>query len=177
MATSAGLLVSLRLAGKRVLVVGGSQEAESRVFHALECGAIVTVLAPGASLTPVLKRRIATNQVSHVDSEFAGDLDHNDNPTTYHLVLGCLDGHDESVDLCECARALKIPVNCADVPELCDFFFVAVMREGLLQIGVSTNGGGPRLAARLRTHIQNTLPKGTKEAVSKIAALRLRVKN
>ncbi|KAJ3230932.1 transport protein particle 22 kDa subunit [Chytriomyces hyalinus] len=184
--TPAGLIVSLRLLGKKVLVVGGNKEAESRVMHALDAGAIVTVLSPVSGLTVVLTQRVADGEVSLVDSEFEGveDLyfdtqagDNADGCKTYDLVLGCLDEYNESENLAECARALKIPVNCADVPHLCDFFFVAVMREGLLQIGVSSNGGGPRLAARLRSHIQSTLPKGTREAVSKIARLRVLVKN
>ncbi|KAJ3229657.1 hypothetical protein HDU81_005191 [Chytriomyces hyalinus] len=184
--TPAGLIVSLRLLGKKVLVVGGNKEAESRVMHALDAGAIVTVLSPASGLTAVLAQRVEANEVSLVDAAFEGvqDLyfdtqagDNADGCKTYDLVLGCLDEYNESEQLAECARALKIPVNCADVPHLCDFFFVAVMREGLLQIGVSSNGGGPRLAARLRSHIQATLPKGTREAVSKIARLRVLVKN
>ncbi|KAJ3231397.1 hypothetical protein HDU81_003783 [Chytriomyces hyalinus] len=184
--TPAGLIVSLRLLGKKALVVGGNKEAEARVMHALDAGAIVTVLSPVSCLTVVLTQRVADGEVSLVDSEFEGvqDLyfdtqagDNADGCKTYDLVLGCLDEYSDSEHLAECARALKIPVNCADVPHLCDFFFVAVMREGLLQIGVSSNGGGPRLAARLRSHIQSTLPKGTREAVSKIARLRVLVKN
>ncbi|KAI8842199.1 tetrapyrrole methylase [Chytriomyces cf. hyalinus JEL632] len=182
----AGLIVSLRLLGKKVLVVGGNKEAESRVMHALDAGAVVTVLSPVSGLTAVLVQRVEANEVSLIDAAFEGvqDLyfdtqagDNADGCKTYDLVLGCLDEYNESEQLAECARALKIPVNCADVPHLCDFFFVAVMREGLLQIGVSSNGGGPRLAARLRSHIQSTLPKGTREAVSKIARLRVLVKN
>ncbi|KAJ3006480.1 UNVERIFIED_CONTAM: hypothetical protein HDU68_004039, partial [Siphonaria sp. JEL0065] len=124
--------------------------------------------------------------VKHIDAVFdgvedlyidVGELDENDNPRTYDCVLGCLDGYTESLRIAECSRALRIPVNCADVPNLCDFYFVAVLKEGLVQIGVSTNGGGPRLAARLRTLIKNSLPPKTAEAVGKIAHLRSRIKN
>ncbi|KAJ3145279.1 hypothetical protein HK101_002513 [Irineochytrium annulatum] len=66
----------------------------------------------------------------------------------------------------------RIPCNCADVPDLCDFFFVATHRDGPIQIGISTNGCGPRMAARIRTHIRDTLPRGSREAVERIGRLR-----
>ncbi|KAI9340568.1 tetrapyrrole methylase [Obelidium mucronatum] len=184
--TSPGLLVSLRLSGKHVLVIGGNKEALSRVGHAFDAAAIVTVLAPSNTLCDGLREKyVGPGLVKHIDAAFEGvedlymdmdELDENDNPRTYHCVLGCLDEHADSLRIAECSRALRIPVNCADVPDLCDFYFVAVFKEGLVQVGVSTNGGGPRLAARLRTHIKDTLPARTGEAVAKIAHLRTRIK-
>ncbi|KAJ3100198.1 hypothetical protein HDU97_002430 [Phlyctochytrium planicorne] len=92
------------------------------------------------------------------------------------LVLGCAEDLNESYRIALSARRARIPVNCADVPDLCDFFFVAVHRDGPIQIGVSTNGSGPRMAARIRTHIKDTLPKGVREAVERIGRFRVRIK-
>ncbi|KAJ3344410.1 hypothetical protein HDU83_005263 [Entophlyctis luteolus] len=207
-ATSAGghgLMVSLRLHRRRVLVVGGNKEAASRVRHALAAGACVSVLARKDSLCEDLLARLARSEFTFLDAEFSGIDDltirstqalspvattSDDNGVSsaepkhsshtedaYDYVLACLETNDpRSRAIAECARALRIPVNCADVPELCDFFFVATVTEGRVQVGVSTNGGGPRLAARLRTLIAEALPKRTQEAVANIAALRERIK-
>ena len=44
-------------------------------------------------------------------------------------------------------------VNVADAPDLCDIFLPAVVARGALRIAVSTGGGSPALAKRLREEI------------------------
>jgi uroporphyrin-III C-methyltransferase len=74
------------------------------------------------------------------------------------------------------ARSKRIPVNCADIPELCDFYFMAQYRSEKLQIAVSTNGGGPRLGARIRNNIVESLDINTPKAVTLIAQIRDKIR-
>ena len=46
-------------------------------------------------------------------------------------------------------------VNVEDRPALCDFHSVAEVRRGDLLLTVSTNGGSPRLAARIRARLES----------------------
>ncbi|KAJ3415408.1 hypothetical protein HDV05_005002 [Chytridiales sp. JEL 0842] len=168
----AGLLVNMRLSGKKVLIVGGGKEAYGRTFFSLDADAIVTLLAPKHTLTPEVAGFVDRGQITLLDRAFTGisDLE------GYDVILGCSDDPEESIRIAEGSNKLRIPVNCADVPDLCDFYFVATLRDGPLQVGVSTNGCGPRLAARIRNMIREALPKATGEAVKKMGALRQRVK-
>lgn len=67
-------------------------------------------------------------------------------------------------------------MNVADVPPECDFYFGSVHRDGPLQIMVSTNGNGPKLANIVRRQIAATLPANLGEAVVKVGALRKRLR-
>ncbi|KND03654.1 uroporphyrinogen-III C-methyltransferase [Spizellomyces punctatus DAOM BR117] len=167
----ASFIVGYRLGGKHVLVVGGGKEASGRVFFALDADARVTVVCPASGLNKDVETRVHNGEIVHIDRNFVdSDLDHAD------MVLSCIDEHDESRRIATLCRKRRIPVNCADIPELCDFYFMAQHRNGSLQIGVSTNGCGPRLGARLRDHVVLSLPPRTAEAVDKIGSVRKKIR-
>lgn len=52
--------------------------------------------------------------------------------------------------------------NCVDVPEVCDFFFAALLEYGSLKIAVSSSGASPTLAQSVREKIKRALPKELK---------------
>ena len=74
----------------------------------------------------------------------------------------------------------NIPVNITDMPDLCDFTFCATHRFSdpvtgeatPLQVGVTTNGQGCRLAGRIRRDIVGKLPAESGAAVVKVGRLR-----
>ncbi len=58
----------------------------------------------------------------------------------------------------EC-RALGIPVNAADAPGECDFYFPAIARRGSLVAGVTASNTGHRLAAQAARQIRELLDR------------------
>ncbi|KAG5935506.1 hypothetical protein E4U60_003125 [Claviceps pazoutovae] len=73
-----------------------------------------------------------------------------------------------------CQR-LRIPVNVVDEPQLCTFSLLSVHTDGPLQIGITTNGRGCRLAARIRREIAGLLPPGLGDACERLGGLRKRI--
>lgn len=79
-------------------------------------------------------------------------------------------------------NARNIPVNTTDIPDLCDFTFASTHRfsnaggpsanQTPLQIGVTTNGHGCRLAGRIRRDIVSRLPKEIGTAVESVGRMR-----
>ncbi|PFH48102.1 hypothetical protein AMATHDRAFT_66198 [Amanita thiersii Skay4041] len=73
-----------------------------------------------------------------------------------------------------------IPINVTDIPDLCDFTFTSTHRfqdftnsePTCLQIGVTTNGKGCRLAGRVRREIVAMLPKEVGTAAKNVGRLR-----
>lgn len=92
------------------------------------------------------------------------------------MVLTAIDDPIASTAIWKLCKERKVAANIADVPPECDFYFGSVHRDGPLQIMVSTNGNGPKLASMVRKQIANTLPKNVGAAVQKVGMLRKKLR-
>ncbi|ORZ01048.1 tetrapyrrole methylase [Syncephalastrum racemosum] len=165
------LVVAYQVSNKKVLIVGGGNVAAQRIVSTRTADARVTVVAPSAGLTAEVKARIEQNEVAWIDRAFQdSDLD------DFDMVLTALDDHEESLRIGHLCREKRIPVNVADVPPMCDFYFMSQLRDGPVQIAVSTNGKGPKLANMIRTRIASALPENMGETVECMGELRARVR-
>jgi precorrin-2 dehydrogenase/sirohydrochlorin ferrochelatase len=114
------------------------------------------------------------NEITYVDRVFApSDLDTTPPP---NLVLCAIDDPVASTQVYKECQARNIPSNIADVPPECDFYFGSVFRQGPLQIMVSTNGQGPRMAALVRRWIGKNLPGNVGQAVERVGLLRKKLR-
>jgi len=141
--------LSLRLAGRRVLVVGGGAVALRRVAGLREAGAEVVVVAP--QLTPALADLAARGQITARQRDYQpGDLDR------AWLVLACTDRPEVNEAVAAdaerqglwCARADDAAASAAWVP--------AVGRAGGVTVAVNA-GRDPRRAAGLRDRFLDTV--------------------
>lgn len=89
------------------------------------------------------------------------------------MVLVAIDDPAASSAIWRLCRDRRIPANIADVPPECDFYFGSVHRDGPVQVMVSTNGKGPRLAAALRRRVAAALPRDAGRAVEAVGRLRV----
>lgn len=104
----------------------------------------------------------------YLDRVFGGDSD----LEGYDMVLTAIDDVVVSRNICELSRARKIPVNIADVPPECDFYFGSLIRRGPLQVMVSTGGKGPRIAAQTRRIIERAIHPDLGDAIENVGKLR-----
>ena len=133
----------------------------------LNADAKVTVISPRSGLNPEVAYRIEKGQVEYHDRKFEpSDLDGVD------MVLTAVDDPEASTQIWKLCKEKKIAANIADVPPECDFYFGSVHRDGPLQIMVSTNGKGPRMANIVRRWIASNLPKNIGDAIIGVGKLR-----
>ncbi|KAK2756808.1 Bifunctional dehydrogenase and ferrochelatase [Arachnomyces sp. PD_36] len=165
------LILAWQVKDKKVLVVGGGEVAAGRIVHALNADAKVTVVSPLSGLNPEVSHRLSLNQITHVDRKFEPeDLDGAD------MVLVAIDDPEASSQIWKLCKERKIPANIADVPPECDFYFGSVHRDGPLQIMVSTNGNGPKMASIVRKKIAGALPEGMGAAIRNVGVLRAKLR-
>merc|ERR1712098_1009200 len=160
-----------QIRNKRVLVVGGGEVAAGRILNVLNADAKVTVVSPREGLNPEVAYRIEKGQVDYVDRKFEpSDLDNVD------MVLTAVDDPEASSQIWKLCKERKIAANIADVPPECDFYFGSVHRDGPLQIMVSTNGNGPKMANIVRRRIASSLPPNIGDAIAKVGMLRKKLR-
>src|SRR5260370_14526313 len=93
---------------------------------------------------------VASGLATHIERDYQpGDI------RGCVLVYAATDDPKLHRELAAEARALGIPINVVDVPELCTFIAPAVVKRGALQIAISTAGASPAFAARLRRELED----------------------
>ncbi len=174
---------------------------KGRLVNVKDADAHLTVICPRSGLCGEMKHRIFDEKVVDVwhDRYFLGEEELDEDvpedeenssagpsndasssaPTkkrkrraAFDMVLTAIDDSELSRRICYMCRERRIPVNVADVPPECDFYFGSLIRRGPLQIMVSTGGQGPRIAAQTRQILERAIPLETGPAILKVGQLR-----
>lgn len=159
----------LRLAQRRVVVIGGSNLALEKVRALRTSRAKVTVVAE--TLCDELGELITRGEIAHIARPYReGDL------AGVRLAISALG--DETVNRAIAAEADRrgVLLNVVDVPALCEFTSPSVVRRGDLVIAVSTSGRAPGAAAALRRRLEAQLGPECEDWMELIAQTRCRLK-
>lgn len=155
--------------GRRCLVVGGGLVAQRKVAGLLRCGAEVVVISP--MVTRRLAAQIRTKRVRHITRTFRPS-----DARSAWLVYAATDDPKVNVSVFRAASRHRVFANVVDQKRLCSFIAPAVMRRGELTIGVSTGGGSPSLAKRLRRDLHEQMGAYYVPMLELLARLRRRVR-
>ena len=162
--------IFLKLTGRRCLVIGAGNLAESKIESLRAANANVTVIAPNAR--PRILDLAAGGEITyHPRAYEAGDVA----AEKYFLVVTATDVGAVNRSVYQEAVANEIMVNAVDDPPFCDFYFPSVVRRGDLQIAISTAGSSPALAQRLRKEINAQLPLDAGDWLTDLGNLRREV--
>ena len=138
--------VFLKLAGRRVLVVGGGNVAAGKLRALVDAGAHVTVVAP------TVVDAVAAAPVSIERRQFApADL----NGVAFVVAAAPAEVNRE---VARAAEARGIFVNAVDDVESASAYAPAILRRAGVTIAVSTDGAAPALAGLLREALEVVLP-------------------
>ena len=140
-------LCLIGLENQRVLVIGGGSVAARKADSLVEAGAVPLVISP--DLHPELRELLANSRISHVARLYQpGDL------AGAFLAISATDDPAVNQQVWQEAQAERCLINVVDDPQRCNFILPAVVRRGEVTLSVSTGGGSPALARRLRERLE-----------------------
>ena len=155
----------LKLEGKRCLVIGAGKIGEPKIGGLLNTGARIHVVALEASETVhawARDEKITLELRQFVPEDLEG---------MFLAVVGTASSALNQSIYREAQRR-GVLCNVVDVPELCDFYYPAVVRRGDLQIAVSTSGQSPSLAQKIRHKLERQFGPGYEQWVAELGATR-----
>lgn len=158
----------VKLAGRRALVVGAGAVGEAKIRSLLDTGAHIHVVAVEASHAVwkwADKGAIALEERAFVPADLDGVF----------LVVAATASRELNQLIFTEAQRRQILCNVVDVPELCDFFYPAVVRRGHLQIAISTSGQSPLLAQRIRKQLEQQFGPEYAKWVAELGKIRREV--
>lgn len=187
--TANSLLAGINARDNIHLILGTNPLAAARCTQSLAAGAHPILIAPAASeLHYGLQAKLDDGSVKWEQKSFEdGDL--------FRLGRAEVDGVVDAVfitsssssssssstttvsntHIAQLCRRHRIPVNVVDAPELCTFSLLSTHTDGALQVGVTTNGRGCKLASRIRREIAASLPANLGAACARLGDVRRRI--
>jgi precorrin-2 dehydrogenase/sirohydrochlorin ferrochelatase len=155
----------MKLAGKQCLVVGAGKVGEPKIGGLIDTGARIHVVAISAS--DQVREWAAAGKIELELRAFSSsDLD-----GKFLAVVATASRSLNDLVYREAQRR-GVLCNVVDVPELCHFFYPAVVRRGNLQIAISTAGQSPSLAQKLRRQLERQFGEGYTAWVEQLGATR-----
>jgi precorrin-2 dehydrogenase len=155
----------LKLEGRQCLVVGAGKGGEPKIGGLLDTGARIRVVALAAS--PAVREWARAGKIELELRAFsAEDLD------GAFLAIVATNSRSLNERVYHEAQRRGVLCNVVDVPDLCDFFYPAVVRRGDLQIAVSTSGQSPSLAQKIRQQLEKQFGPGYAAWVAELGETR-----
>ena len=163
----------MEIGGKKGMVVGGGRVAARKVEKLLPFGPVLTVIAPRIEdCMRTLEKRSREQEHGAASLLFAERVFCLEDLAGADFVIAATDEEALNGRIAEYCQAAHIPVNVVDDREKCTFFFPALVKEGALTVGISTDGKSPVAAAWVRGKIAGALPEGLGDTIDLLGQIR-----
>lgn len=160
-----GYPVTLRLTGRRCVVVGGGSVATRKVSALRRAAAEVVVVAP--AVAPEIGQLAEAGALMLARRPFEpADLD------GAFLAFAATDDRRVNTEVVTAARVRGVLVNVADDPDACDFTVPATVRRRGVTLAISTDGKSPAFARYLREQLDEWLTDARCAMLDLLAELR-----
>lgn len=160
--------VNLQITNRLCIVIGGGGVALRKVRSLLQGNARVRVISP--ALEPELLVLVEEQPIEWLKREYVeGDLH------GAFLVFAVTNDRTVQNRIMKEADRTAVLLNSADDPHGSDFHVPAHFRRGKMLITVSTGGGSPALAKKIREQLEEIIGPEYEAVVDLLGLVRLRV--
>jgi len=160
------MIVDLNLQDKKIIIIGGGNEAQKRINSIIKQGCNITVISDSVNpqinkLSKAKKITLKKQKISDTKflSEFKPDL-----------VITTTDDKKINQKIIHDAKKKKIMAYSSDNPDESDFSNPAIIDfENMIQIAIFTGGKSPAMSKKIREKSEKVLKKIiTKEDIAQI---------
>lgn len=155
----------LQMAGRRVVILGGGEQAAQKTRLILKTEARIEIWAP--ALDPELRELEVVGRVTHHMDPIT--------PATFEetalvfIATGC-PGNDMALH--DLAKLGGATVNVVDQPRLCDAITPSIVDRDPVVVAIGTEGTAPVLARQIKTKLEETLEPRLGDLASLVGRLR-----
>lgn len=161
--------VYLDLENARCLVVGGGRIAERKIRSLLDADALILVVSP--DITSGIRELVDAERIRWIDDKYKQMY-----LKSISLVVSATNDNAVNDRISREAKSRNIPVNVVDDPKRCSFIVPAIAQSGDIRIAVSTGGGAPGMAGRIRDRLAEALKPEYAVMVAGLKARRDRIR-
>lgn len=160
--------VFLKLEKLHFLIIGGKEIAEEKIFALLKCYQNVQITVVARHFSPAVLELASKGLNIELKQK---EIDLSDFENVRFIIAATANRKLNEMVYRE-ARHREIPVNIADMPDICEFYLGSIVAKGDLRIAISTNGKSPTLAKRLRELFENVFPDEIEETLHNLGRIR-----
>jgi precorrin-2 dehydrogenase/sirohydrochlorin ferrochelatase len=160
--------IFLELGGRRAVVIGGGAVAMRKAQALLAAGARLVIVAE--RVDDMLTALCTRNDAKLIRSKYAKNY-----LAGAVLVIAATNNRQVNMQIYKDCQELEILCNVVDDPEFCDFFVPAVVKQGGLQIAISTEGYCPAYAGHLRKKLEKVFSEKHGDFLAELESLRKRI--
>ena len=140
----------LVMRGRRVVILGGGEQAAQKCRLLLRTEAALTVAAP--ELEPELADLAASGRIAHHAGPITADL-----LADTALVFCATGSAGADAALHALAKAAGATVNVVDRPDLCDAYTPSIVDRDPVVVAIGTEGTAPVLGRQIKTQVEALL--------------------
>jgi uroporphyrin-III C-methyltransferase/precorrin-2 dehydrogenase/sirohydrochlorin ferrochelatase len=142
--------VFLKVAGRMVVIVGNGDEALAKARLIGQSSSRIRLIADAPEAG--LRHWAVENGAELLETAYAPHL-----LEAAAMVFAATDDEAADCRIIADARALKIPSNAVDRPDICDFYTPALVNRAPVAVAIGTEGAGPVLAQMIRARVDRML--------------------
>lgn len=147
------MIINLNIHNKKILVIGGGDQAVKRIQNIINEGCKITVISD--KVKPYIEKLSRDKKITLLKQQI-----HDVKLLTIHnpdLIITTTNNHKLNQDVINYAKDNKIMIYSSDDPKSSDYANLSIIHKDTVQIAIYTHGKSPMMAKKLSSKIKKII--------------------